>query len=150
MTKSTRTFVSGLVLASTLLLPGLAQAEPPGGHGRKLERVCEQLSCTEQQERDIQAVFEQLRIDSKQDREAIRTLHEQLAAEWVKDKPDEKAMAKLHDKIAAHERNLADRRHEAMMELHALLSPEQRKQAAELLGKRKGKGKGKGKAERGE
>jgi Spy/CpxP family protein refolding chaperone len=134
--------VTVLSLAGLLLFPALAVAGKGREHA-KLDRMCEQISCSEQQREDIARVFKQLHQDIKADRDAVRELRKQMANEWIADKPDEQALAQLADKVAAHERNIADRRLEAALEIHALLSPEQRKQVAERLmkardGKRKG------------
>jgi Spy/CpxP family protein refolding chaperone len=135
---------AALSLAGLLVLPALAFAGKGHEHAR-LERMCEQLSCTEQQREELARVFKQMHQDSKLDREAIRDLRKQMADEWLADRPDEQALARLADKVAAHERNIADRRLEAMLEVHALLSPEQRKQFVEhlehLLANRDGKRK---------
>lgn len=139
-----RTLVTGLTslaIAGALFVPLAAQARGPGDDGKRVDKVCKELSCTSQQRSEIKQVFEQMRIDVKTDRQTIRTLRKQLADEWVKDRPDEAAMAKLHDQIAAHERNIADRRHDAMMELHALLSADQRVKFAESMGKKGKRGK---------
>lgn len=123
-----------LALAGTLLSPAPVFAGKGKGKGRaKIEKLCEQISCSEDQARQITQVFEQLHIDVKPEREAIRELREQLATQWKRDRPDEAELAKLADKIGAHERNIADRRMDAMLELHALLSAEQRAKVAERL-----------------
>jgi Spy/CpxP family protein refolding chaperone len=126
-----------------LLIPTVAVAgEGREGRGHaKLDRVCEQIACNEQQREDIARVFTQLRKDIKLDREAIRELRKQMADEWLADEPDERALARLAEKISAHERNIADRQLESMLELHAILSPEQRKQVAAQLMKGDGKRK---------
>ncbi|MCA9681260.1 MAG: hypothetical protein KC457_03625 [Myxococcales bacterium] len=126
---SKRPFVSaitGFVLVASLFAPTLARADKGDGH-RKLDRVCEQITCSEQQKQDIARIFEQMHVDLEVDREAIESLRKQLATEWVKDRPNQRTLDKLADDIAAHERNIADRRMAAMMEQHALLSAEQRK-----------------------
>jgi Spy/CpxP family protein refolding chaperone len=126
--------LAGVVLVGALISPIPALAGKGKGKGKghaKLDRMCEQLACTETQARDIEQIFEQLRVDSKPEREAIRELRRQLTSEWKTDQPDERELAKLADKIAAHERNLADRRMEAMLELHGLLTAVQREQVAE-------------------
>lgn len=126
--------------ASMVVLPGSASAGE--GHER-LAKVCEHIQCSDQQERAIGQVFEQMRIDVKPDREAVRELRGQIAQEWQKDKPDEAKLTKLQDRVASHERNIADRHHEAMMELHDLLDAAQREQIVALLAKHHKKG-GKG------
>jgi Spy/CpxP family protein refolding chaperone len=128
--------LAGVVLVGALISPIPALAGKGKGKGKghaKLDRMCEQLACTETQARDIEQIFEQLHVDSKPEREAIRELRRQLASEWKTDQPDERTLAKLADKIAAHERNVADRRMEAMLELHGLLTAVQREQVAEHL-----------------
>ncbi|MFV8748941.1 Spy/CpxP family protein refolding chaperone [Nannocystaceae bacterium ST9] len=135
--------IPAFAIATSLLLSGDALAEGKGGHGR-LAKVCEHIECSEQQDRDIRQVFEQMRIDVKPDRDAIRELRDQIAAEWVKDQPDEAKLAKLADKLAKHERNIADRHHEAMMELHDLLDAAQREQVVAMMAERGHDHEGKG------
>lgn len=132
--------LAGLVLVGAMLspLPALAGKDKDKGKGKghghaKIERMCEKIACTEDQAQDIEQIFKQLHIDSKSDREAIQELRKQLASEWTSDKPDELELASLTEKIDAHERNVSDRRMEAMLELHALLTPAQREQIAEHL-----------------
>lgn len=133
-----RSWFAGLALAGVLLTPAVATAGK-GGEA-KLDRMCSQISCTEQQHDAIARVFKQMRQDIKADRTAIRELREQMADEWQKPKVDELELAKLADKVAAHERNVADRRLEAMLELHAILTPEQREQVADQLLDGRGRG----------
>ena len=128
-----------ILLVSFQAFPRLAAAEGGGRGEGPLQRVCEHIECTDDQEVAIRDVFVQARIDSKDDHEAIRELRRQIADEWVKDAVDEAKLDKLHDRIATHERNIADRRHEAMLELHDLLTPAQREQVVELLAEHAGK-----------
>jgi Spy/CpxP family protein refolding chaperone len=128
--------LAGVVLVGALISPIAALAGKGKGKEKaraKLDRMCEQIACTEAQARDIEQIFEQLRVDSKPDREAIRELRRQLASEWKTEQPDERKLTKLAEKIAAHERNVTDRRMEAMLELHELLTAVQREQIAEQL-----------------
>ena len=128
------TSLAGLAFVAALLVPvaGFAGKGKQKGHS-KLDRICEQIACSEAQAKDIAQIFEQLQSDIKPDREAVRELRQQLAAEWKLDRPDERKLAMLADKVAAHERNMADRQMEAMLELHGLLTAEQREQVAEHL-----------------
>ena len=141
----------GLSLGASLLLaPTPAQAKKRGGEA-KLDKICAEISCSDTQRQDIAQVFEQMHIDIKPDRTAAKDLKKQLAREWVEDRPSEKVLAKLSTKIAAHERNIAERRLEAMLELHDLLDAQQRQKVAQHLmkggkGKNKSKAKAKGKA----
>ena len=138
MFKQRRHFVlaslASLTLVGALVIPTSVFAGKGKGKGHaKIDRLCEQIACTKTQAHDIEQVFKQLRADSKSDREAIRELRQQMANEWKTDRPDERELAKLAEKIAAHEHNLADRRMEAMLELHGLLTASQRELVAEHL-----------------
>lgn len=128
------TSLAGLAFVGALLVPalGFAGKGKHKGHA-KLDRLCEQIACTEVQSRDIELIMKQLHADIRPDREAVRDLRRQMASEWKTDKPDEGKLAKLADKIAAHERNMADRRMEAFLELHGVLTAEQREQLADKL-----------------
>ena len=117
------------------LAPGLAHAKKGKGGG-KLDKICAEIGCSADQKREIGEVFKQMKIDVESDRKALKDLKKQLAAEWVKDKPSERVLASLSAKMAAHERNIADRKLEAMIELHGLLDAEQRAKVAEQLMKR--------------
>lgn len=134
-----------MTLAGALLSPAFAEAGKgkgdesarsgkagkagkAGKRGAKLAKLCERIGCSDEQAADIRVVLQQMRADIKPDREAIRELRGQLAAEWKRAKPDERKLAKIVEQIGAHERNIADRRMEAMLELHPILTPEQREE----------------------
>jgi Spy/CpxP family protein refolding chaperone len=150
------TTLSGAALALLLASPAHAAPKDGKGHG-KLEHFCQKASCTDAQKEEIKSVMKEFRTDTKSDREKIRELHHKLVAEFVKDQPNEKLMEKLYRQIDQIQANIVDRRHDMLMELHGVFTPEQRKHAAARLmhgpgqhkgkkgkGKRKGKGKGKG------
>ena len=135
--------VTSLTLAGALISPELAHAGKGGGKGEaKITKLCESIGCTQKQAETMRTVMKQMHLDIKPDREAIRDLRGQMASEWKSDKPDERKLARLADKIAAHERNIADRRLEAMLELHPILSAEQREAVAARLLKAGGKSRG--------
>lgn len=133
-------------------------ATPGDGPGAERRRgLCAKLSCSETQREELRAVLTELRADAKGDREAIRRLRKQLAAEFALDRPDEAAMRATQQKIAVHEQEVRERIFDAMMEVHALLDADQRAQLVKVIehrglravmghgGKGKGKhGKGKG------
>lgn len=126
-------------MALTLGLSSTALAGPPEGRGGKLGKVCQKIECSDDQKTELKQIHKEMRTDAKSDREAIRELHKQMAAEWVKSAPNEKVLDRIQAKIAVHEANIADRRMDMMLELHAVLSPEQRKAFAKLMAERHGK-----------
>jgi Spy/CpxP family protein refolding chaperone len=132
--------------------PG-AQGEGKRG-GKKIERICKKLECDDAQEAELRSVFKELRTDTKSDREGIRDARKTIAAEFAKERPNEASMKRAYQSIDAHEDNIRDRTHDALMEAHGVLNPEQRKTFAKMAarlgkghGRHGGKGKGKGKGE---
>ena len=141
-----------------LLGLGSAAAAKAGSADARAERphggLCARLECSDQQKQELQAVMTELRADTKADREAIERLQAKLATELAKAKPDEKAMQATLAAIETHEHELRARAFDAMMEVHALLTPEQRAQMAQAV-ERHGfrgllRGGGKGKRGKGE
>ena len=137
--------LAGATLAFGVSATALA-APPKGkgkgkGKGQRIERVCEQLQCTTNQKEELQQVMREMHTDAKAEREAIKTLHKALLAEFKKDEPDEAAMKRIYGQIATHEANLRDRRHDMIMEVHGILTPEQRAKAGRFLLKGKMGGK---------
>ncbi|MCH9684587.1 MAG: Spy/CpxP family protein refolding chaperone [Deltaproteobacteria bacterium] len=152
--------LGGLALVG---LTGVAVAKPgadaKGAEGRHRGGICAKLSCTEVQKEKVREVMQEMRADGKADREAIKRLHGQMAAEFAKDAPDEAAMRSIQAEVARHKGELHERGFDAMMEIHGLLDAEQRAKMAEAMERhgpkgmmhggrhgRRGKGKrGKGK-----
>lgn len=154
----TRILLPAIGALSLLGLGGAALAKP-AVDGASADRhrggLCAKLECTDQQKEELKAVMTELREDTKGDREAIRRLHGTISKEFAKARPDEKAMRAAMAQIETHERELKERGFDAVMEIHALLTPEQRAKVAKamehrglrgLMGGRGGKGKRGGKA----
>ena len=163
----TSKFTRRLLLAGALVGTfGLATAAHAGkkdgkhGGGKKIERVCQEISCTGTQQEQLQAAFRDFHQSIKPEREKMKEAHKALKAEWLKDAPNEREMERLEKRVHAIQGNLMDRKHDLAMEVHAILKPEQRQKASKLVGKllggkgghgkghggKKGKGKGKGKS----
>jgi Spy/CpxP family protein refolding chaperone len=135
-------FVGASLLALTLSTPAFAGPPEGRGHGGKIERFCAKAECTDAQRTEIKRILGEFRTDVEDDHAKIRDLHEKLAAEFAKDKPDEKRMKQLEKQIQTVHAAIVDRRHDMAMEIHGVLTPAQRKLAGKLLlqrGKRDGK-----------
>lgn len=164
--RKSRILLSAIGAVALLGVGGAALAKPDAARGADGKRgdLCAKLGCTDTQREQLRAVMTELRADGKADRAAIERLHQQLAAEFAKDKPDEAAMRSIQAKIGAHQAQLEERRLDAMLEVHALLDAKQRAAMAEGMkrhglrgmmrggkakhgGKAKGKDKGKSKRE---
>ncbi|NVB40761.1 periplasmic heavy metal sensor [Pseudenhygromyxa sp. WMMC2535] len=122
---------AGVALAATLLVPGLAKADPGKGADAQAERICEEASCTSTQRKQVKNIFDDLHDDVKPHRNAIEKLRKQIANEWAKSSPSKSKLRNYADKIANHERDIGRERVEAMMKLHNVLNASQRKKVAD-------------------
>jgi Spy/CpxP family protein refolding chaperone len=134
---------AGLALGATVATS--AMAGPPGdrGHG-----MCAKLECTEAQRDELKQIRKEFRTDTKAEHQAMRSIAESIAAEFAKDAPNETQLKRWYAEIQTRQANLMDRRHDMMMEIHGVLSPEQRAIAADHIAKRMLKG-GKHRGKRG-
>ncbi len=139
MKKNKLVVLVGLAVASFLLLTGFRHA---GGlpHGafldKKIERALDEIEATEEQRAQILAIKERV-VASMQARKGERqAMKQEMLSFWTEENPDP---AKVHAKVderldarraAAHE--MAD----AMIEVHRILTPEQRAELAQLIEKR--------------
>ncbi|WP_157595433.1 Spy/CpxP family protein refolding chaperone [Plesiocystis pacifica] len=97
----------------------------------------------------LKAFRQDLREQTKADREAVEEMRRELAQEYAKDSPDTAKMERLFAAIEAREDAISETRFDAWVRVHAELTPEQRAKAAQRMAKGKG-GKGKhGKAKPG-
>ena len=149
----TRHLVTGAALLAATLFAGAAQAAPPEGReGPPRGGPCVELKCTEAQKQELKEIFKELRHDLRNEHELMKQAHQKLAAEFKKDRPNEKKMQQIYKEIDRIHGAIRDRRHDAIMEVHGVLTPAQREKAAEHLvrmgppppgkhGPRKGKNK---------
>ncbi len=150
-TSRVRRLVLPLLAGATLLgLGGVAIAGPGQGKGQGKARgnVCAKLECSADQKQALRTIFAELRADTKTDREAIKRLHHDMATEWAQDNPDEAELSRLQGEVAKHHGAMAGLVTDAMMEVHANLTPAQRVTFAKLIERRglaalRGGGRGK-------
>ncbi|MEM6996872.1 MAG: periplasmic heavy metal sensor [Myxococcota bacterium] len=145
------------VLAGLALfgLAAVAVAGPGKGGKGGAGGVCAKLECSEDQRGELRTILGELRQDTQADREAIKKARASMAAEWVKDRPDEGELQRLQGVVAQHHQAMAAIAADALMEVHEILEPEQRAKLAKLIERRglaalrRGGHKGKGKGKRG-
>jgi len=127
--------LTGLILAVGLNVGGAAPAQRPEAElhpGRLLEGI----ELTEAQLDGVRAWHQARRAARQEQREQRRAEREAIRAELAKDRPD---AAKLHALVDAQQdraRAAAHDRIDAWLELHGMLTPEQRAQLAENLAER--------------
>lgn len=139
MTKSrTRMLLAGAAALALIALPAALLAHPPGkrGHGFArhlfMDRILERLEVTPaQQEQILDALgahHEEMRELTESLWSARRVLAEQVRSETF----DEAAIRRLAGDVAALEAEVAVGRAKAHQEMRALLTPEQREEAARM------------------
>ena len=119
---------------------GIAAAAPGGdGGGDKSARrhgICAKLECSEDQRDRLRTIIGELRDDTKADREAIQRLQREMASLWAGDAPDEAELARLQAAVAGHRTAMTSIATGALMEVHAILTPEQRALFAKIIERR--------------
>lgn len=139
MLKLKSTLIAGLVafIATAGLAERSAHAGGPEGHGAgKLERACQRLTCTADQKAKIGAIGKGMRDKNEPDRAALGKLREDLAAEVAKARPDAQAVKRISAEMERHQGAIRERRMAALLEVQALLNPEQRKVLGEMIARR--------------
>lgn len=138
------------VFGLSMFAAGSADAAPAGGprHEARGERVCEKIGCTDAQKAELASIREAVKPKIKAEREAIRGLKKQIAAEYRKDRLDEARLRDLYKQLDARKATIEGYRRAMRAQVHAVLTPAQRAAVAELK-ERKGHGKGKGRNGRG-
>ncbi len=152
----TLSLAAGLVGAVALGTPD-AHAKPTApaaassrGHGKgkkghakkRLDKLCAVVSCTAKQRKELEKIHADTRARTKPERERMKDLHKQMRAEWQKDKLDRAKIRRLHEEMQKQHAKIARARLDARMRGHDVLTPEQRKKAAELRKKHRGHHRG--------
>ncbi|MCB9703173.1 MAG: periplasmic heavy metal sensor [Myxococcales bacterium] len=118
-------------------LEGEAAAGEPGGGGHsKVERLCKRLECSADQTTQLQAIGKRVAEESRGDREALKTLKGQLAAEIAKDRPSEATLKKIFADMNRRQDAIQGRMQAALIEAHKLLTSSQRAELAKMIEKR--------------
>ncbi len=126
--------LAGSLMAGALLVATpAAAAAPDDARHRAGARVCAEIECTDAQREQLATIFQDLRASAKANKEALQKIHAQIATEWAKDQPSEAVMKRLRADAQKQHAQMAERRHEAMMKMHAILEPAQRRELAELV-----------------
>ena len=115
--------------------PALAQPRPdPVGHGieRLLERNAERLHLDDATREKIRALAEAGRERSAPLRQTLRQLREEMHALLTSDAPELDAVLAKAEQIGVAETALHKERLRTMLEIRALLTPEQRRELVRI------------------
>ncbi len=136
--------IPGLVAALTI--GGVAIAGPGGG---QLRRAMTQLDLTEEQQTEVQAVFEEAKENRSDTRAELQAIGEQFKAELASDHPNASLLHDLVDQKTTIQTEIAHARIDDRLEVHAILTTEQRAELAEMMSERRERGR-RGHRQRGE
>ena len=139
-----KTIIVALALAMTPLV-ALAQSGPsggqgagpgmrgPGGPGGKGPKMAEELGLTEDQMKKMREIHSKNRKTIIDQKSAIQKAMIDLTDELQKDKTDKAAVEKTIDQVVKIKGEIERARLNALVETTAILTPEQKKKAAEKM-----------------
>jgi Spy/CpxP family protein refolding chaperone len=107
-----------------------------GMAGAHMGRALDAVKATPEQRAQIKTIMEAARTDLKTQREAGRTLHQQMQAAFTQPTVDARAVEALRVQIAAQHDTASKRMTLAMLDASKVLSVEQRKTLADLMAQR--------------
>lgn len=138
-----------VALASSVMLT--AEAAPGGGHaphgggpmmggpmmaGLHSDRVLDAVNASPEQRTQVRQIMDAARNDLRAQREAGRSVHEQLRLTFTQPTVDARAVETLRQQMLAQHDQASRRMMQAMLDVSRVLSPEQRAKLAELAARR--------------
>ncbi len=107
-----------------------------GMAGAHMGRVLDAVKATPEQRAQIKSIMEAAHTDLKAQREAGRTLHQQMQAAFTQPTVDARSVESLRAQIAAQHDTASKRMTQAMLDASKVLTPDQRKAMADMMAKR--------------
>ena len=147
-----RLFGAALLVAVLGSLTLSAWAQPMGGqgghgmhgggmgmmmNGRGLDMMLDSVNASTEQRSQIKAIAERAMSDMKAQREAGRGTHEQMMRLFTQPVVDANAAEALRQQSIQQHDQASRRMMQAMLEVSRVLTPDQRKQLAERMAKRR-------------
>jgi periplasmic protein CpxP/Spy len=134
-----------LAVTATAWMAGPAQAMGPHGHGGEGghragmhmgERMLDRVNATAEQKAQIKKIMESARQDMQARRQAGQQLRQRTMDALAQPNIDANAVEALRAQLTAQHDQGSRRMTQAMVDAAKVLTPEQRKQLAEHMGKR--------------
>jgi Spy/CpxP family protein refolding chaperone len=134
--------ILGLLLVGLCVAGGPPAAEAGGKHGKPpldaiLERHAERLGLDADTLAQIRAVAEASRPEHERLADALHALRAELREQLSEDEPDRDAVMRLADRVGAAETALDKHRLATLLEIRALLTPEQRRELVRIFEERR-------------
>ncbi len=96
----------------------------------RLDETLDDIHATDAQRQQIQAIKEKLVTDAKALRAGHGDVHEELLAQWKSETPDAARVHAIVDDRAASMKKFADEVADSLLQVHGILTPDQRAQIA--------------------
>jgi len=132
-----------LAVASFALLTGFKGRGPgdhggPGFFGKRLEQVLDEIGATPEQRAQIEAIKERLLERKKAQRQEGRPeqMRQEMLSFWTESQPSQAEMRARIDERIERQRQEAYAMADAMLEVHRILTPEQRAEVAQMIEER--------------
>jgi len=131
---------------TALAAPGGMMGGAQGGHGehrghemapQRLERMLDVVNATPEQRTQIKALANTLRTDMKAMHELGKRLHDQNRALFTQPTVDARAAEVLRQQMQARHEQASKRMLQFKLDMSRILTPDQRKQFADRMDKRK-------------
>jgi len=134
---------------TAMAAPGGMMGGGPGGHGdhrghggqdlapQRLERMLDVVNATPEQRTQIKALANTLRTDMKAMHELGKRLHDQNRALFTQPTVDARAAEVLRQQMQARHEQASKRMLQFKLDMSRILTPDQRKQFADRMDKRK-------------
>ena len=107
------------------------------GHPRQMDRLYDSVGVTAEQRTQIRQIMDAARTDLQAQREAGRQLHEQSRALFAQPTIDASQAEALRLQMLARHDQASKRMLQAMLDVSAVLTPDQRKAIAERMSERR-------------
>lgn len=132
------------ILGGLVSLPSFAFAAPPDAsprHSRRFEKFVEELNLDQKTLIEVKKILDASRATHKKLLGPLRTARERMRALLQQENPDEAAVMAQADAIGALETEARKQRLRTMIQVHALLTAEQRAKLVEMLRTRRSHGR---------
>lgn len=143
MTLTTRIALSLATFGFASLL-GVSPAQASQHGAAKAERMCAELTCTDAQKTQIEAIKAARAPQRQAAHDSLRQLHDQIKQELRKPTPDTKTIERLDAEMAAQKATMHKQRRASHLQILALLKPDQKAKFLDKMDKRGKRGHGKG------
>jgi Spy/CpxP family protein refolding chaperone len=117
--------------------PGLDGASPKWHSGQRIQEIYKQLNLTDEQKKQLEANKQQHRAKMEMARQEIRKDREALKEELMKPRLDMPKITALHNQIKAVQSRVEDDKLSSILNVRAILTPEQFSEFVGLMHKHK-------------